>query len=179
MKTQLQTWIAIFWFLIGIAKAESHPKCQSLEAQPIKLEAWLSKRYRADFGYLRREFAAMGDTEVIIWEYPAENPSGAVAIGSCVPAFIGRYALQKALAYTKGVKSLVHQGFVHSHWMGIGTSLFSDWAQQPITRTQLNLLLSASLSTKEFHALYREFTTQDKTIFGFGMQIPNPKLMKD
>ena len=159
------------------AMAYPKPECRSLEEQPIKLEAWLSKQYRADFGYLRKEFAAIGDTEVVLWEYPAENPSEVIAIGRCVPAFIARYAIQKALTYTKGVKNLVHQGFLHPHWMGIGTNLFSEWAQQPVTPEQVKSLLDDTLSTREFQNLYRQYTNQDEMISGFGMQVPNPKLM--
>ena len=79
-------------------KGASQSGCRPFEEQSIKLETWLPKRYRVDLGYFRKEFATMGDTEVVLWLYPAENPSGVVAIGGCVTVFIARYAPQKTLA---------------------------------------------------------------------------------
>tara|TARA_B100000686_G_scaffold333643_1_gene399822 strand:- start:357 stop:983 length:627 start_codon:yes stop_codon:yes gene_type:complete len=164
-------------FAIFPEKIYASPECRSLEEQPIKFEAWLSKNYRADLAYLRKEFSAMGSTKVVLWEYPTKNPSGVVAIGRCVPAFIARYAIQKALTYTEGVKSLVNQGFLYQHWVGIGTNLFSEWAQQPVTPEQVKSLLDDTLSTREFQNLYRKYTNQEKMVYGFGIQVPNPKLM--
>ena len=152
-------------------------ECSPLKEQPIKFEAWLSKQYRKDLGYLHDEFSAMGNTEVLLWEYPTENPSGVVAIGRCVPAFIARHAIKKALIYTKGVKSLVNQNFLYQHWMGIGANIFSELAQQRVSQEQVKNLLDKTLNTKEFQDLYQKYTKQDKLIFGFGMQLPNPKLM--
>ena len=152
--------------------------CRPLDEQPVKLEAWLSKKYRDILPMLRNDFGQMGNTQVIFWVYPADNPSASVAIGRCVPAFIARHILQKAVAFTKGVKSLVHQGFVHPHWAGIGTSLFSELSQKKVNKNQVELLLNENLSTAEFHDLYRRFTKQDKMVNGFGLNLPNPKLMK-
>ena len=154
-------------------------KCAPLDQRPVKFEAWLSRKYKRDLSYLRREFGDMGDTRVALWIYPAENPSGSVAIGCCVPAFIARYALQKALAYTTGVKSLVHQEFVHPHWIGIGTSLFSELSQRPVTEEQARLLLNENLTTREFQNLYRGFTRQEEMVPAFGVIVPNPKKVSE
>ncbi len=39
--------------------------------------------------------------------------------------------------------------------------------------------MDPSLSSVEFQELYREFTVQKETVRGFGMVLPNPKLMKE
>ena len=70
-------------------------KYQSLDKLPVKFAAWLSKKYQIELIYLKRAFGAMGYTRVRLWLYPFENPSGAVAIGKCVPVFIACYALKK------------------------------------------------------------------------------------
>ena len=165
--------------LTSVSFAVAAPKCQPLDKRPVKLEAWLSKKYRGELPYLRKKFGAMGDTRVTLWLYPSENPSGSVAIGRCVPAFIARHALQRATTYTKGVKSLVHQSFLAPHWIGLGTSLFSELSQKPVTSKQVKTLLDDTLSTREFHALYRKYTEQDKVVPGFGIEVPNPKLMRE
>tara|TARA_B100000686_G_scaffold349455_1_gene442878 strand:+ start:2352 stop:2906 length:555 start_codon:yes stop_codon:yes gene_type:complete len=170
--------VGVVWLVIESDElVNAMPKCQPLDKRPVKLEVWLSKKYQGDFRYLRKEFGAMGDTKVALWLYPAENPSGSVAIGRCVPAFIARHALQRAMAHTKGVKSLVHQSFFSPHWIGVGTSLFSELSQKKVTTEQVDSLLDDTLTTREFQELYREYTEQEEVVMGFGIEIPNPKLM--
>ncbi len=92
--------ISIFLILIeltvtpGILYAEKN--CVSISHKPVKLEAWVSKRYEKDLKNIRKEFAEMGNTVVGLFVYPAENPSRIVAIGRCVPAYIARHILAKA-----------------------------------------------------------------------------------
>lgn len=161
------------------AQAESREVCPPVEEQPVKIEIWLPKRQEALFPVFRKELASMGHTRVFLWPYPAaENPSRVVAIGRCVPAYIARHALQQALEHFGAVKSLVHQKFVHDHWIGLGTSLFAESSQKPVTPAQLRRLLDPSLGTPEFQTLYRQFTVQDVTVPAFGLDLPNPKLMK-
>ena len=166
-------------FLASVSFAEENRNCQPLDAKPVKIEAWISKRFEKEWKQVRREFAEMGRTRVRLWVYPADNPSRVVAIGRCVPAYIAQHALKKTLDYYGEVNSLVHQGFISSHWIGVGTSLFADSSQQPITKKQLAKLLDASLGTPEFQELYRDLTRQDKKVQAFGLTLPNPKLLKE
>ena len=100
-----------------------------------------------------------------------------MAIGRCVPAYIAQHLLIQALKYSKGVSSLVHQGFVSSYWMGVDTSLFAENSQNKITGEQLMQLMGALLDTEKFQKLYREFTVQKETVKGFGLELPNPKYL--
>ena len=109
--------------------------CESISRKPVKLEAWVSKRYEKDLKKIRKEFGEMGNTVVGLFVYPAENPSRVVAVGRCVPAYIAQYILAKARKYSLGTTHLVRQGFVSSHWTGIGTSLFSENSMNAITRS--------------------------------------------
>lgn len=111
--------------------------------------------------------------------YPAENPSKMVAIGRCVPAYIARHTLQKAVEYYGGVNALVHQGFFSSNWIGVGTSLFAESSFQPIIQDQLTRLMEGSLDTRQFQSIYRQITRQKKKVKAFGLLLDNPKLMKD
>lgn len=171
--------VLIVLFLSIPASASSEVECESVDRKPVKIEAWMSKRYEKNFRSIRRDFAAMGDTRVALWVYPYENPSQIVAIGRCVPAYIARHSLQKAMEYTGGVSGLVHQGFVSSHWIGVGTSLFAENSLQPISADQLNQLMDESLDTDEFQQLYRSFTVQDEKVKAFGLMLDNPKMLKD
>jgi len=148
-----------------------------VEEKPVKIEAWMSKKYVRDFRTIRKQLAAMGNTRAFLWPYPGDNPSRVVAIGRCVPAYIARHALSQSLIYYGEINSLVHQKFVHDHWVGLGTSLFAENSQQPITAEQLTRLLDPSLGTLQFQELYRKLTVQDKQVPAFGQKLPNPKLM--
>ena len=73
---------AVVWVFAGgrFCKAKTL-ECPPIEHKPVKVEAWLSKQYEKELRQLRKEFAAMGNTCVTLWVYPAENPSKIVAIG--------------------------------------------------------------------------------------------------
>ena len=155
------------------------PGCSSIEEKPIKVEAWLSKQYKKNLHQLSKEFSAMGDTRVILWVYPAENPSKIVAIGRCFPAYIARHTLRKVMKYYGDVNALVHQGFFSTNWIGVGTSLFAENSLQPINSNELTRLMDDSLDTHQFQLLYRQLTIQEKKVKAFGLLLDNPKLMKD
>jgi len=155
------------------------PGCSSIEEKPVKVEAWMSKQYEKNLRQIRNEFSAMGNTRVTLWVYPAENPSKIVAIGSCVPSYIGRHMLRQAMEYSGGVNSLVNQGFFSSNWIGVGTSLFAESSLRPITQDQLIRLMDISLDTQQFQKIYRQLTTQQKKVKAFGLMLDNPKLLEN
>jgi len=70
--------------------------------------------------------------------------------------------LRKAMEYSGGVSSLVNQGFVSPHWIGVGRSLFAESSFRPVTQGQISRLIDVSLNTNQFQAIYRQFTTQEK-----------------
>ena len=122
----------------------------------------MSKQYEKSLRQIRNEFSAMGITRVTLWVYPTKNPSKIVAIGSCVPAYIGCHMLRKAIEYSGGVNSLAHQGFFSSNWIGVGTSLFAESSFRPVTKDQLTKLMDTSPDTQKFQAAYRQLTMQQK-----------------
>jgi hypothetical protein len=115
--------------------------CVSTNKKHVKIEAWLSKKFEKEYWNIRDEFREMGNTKVGLFIYPAENPSKIVAIGRCVPVYFAQYFLKKADKYSIGTTHLVNQGFVSSHWTGIGTSTFSENSMNPITPHQLSMLM--------------------------------------
>jgi hypothetical protein len=178
---KLPNLINVFLLLVlvvvfpGYAFGEKN--CESISHKPVKLEAWLSKRYEKDLRNIRKEFGEMGNTVVGLFVYPAENPSRVVAIGRCVPAYIAQHILAKARKYSLGTTHLVHQGFISSHWTGIGTSLFSENSMNAITPEHLAQLLDDSLDTESFQQMYRALTLQPKKVPAFGLLLDNPKYM--
>jgi hypothetical protein len=179
MSVRVAGVLAVPIFLVlGATPGYGEEACRPVEEQPVKIEAWVSKKDRKDYRTLRRRFEAMGTTYATLWPYPGKNPSRVVAIGRCVPAYIARHALREALIYYGEVNSLVHQSFISGHWIGLGTSLFAENSQQPINKQQLRDLLDPKLDTFQFQELYQQLTAQDEQVSAFGQMLPNPKLMK-
>ena len=181
----ISRWFLVFFlcvfgplFLWVLTSAAMSRDCSPLEEKPIKVEAWMSKQYEKSLRQIRKEFSAMGDTLVTLWVYPAKNPSKIVAIGSCVPAYIGRHILRKAMEYSGGVNSLVNQGFISSNWIGVGTSLFAESSFRKITQDQLSMLMDTSLDTQHFQSIYQQLTMQQKKVKAFGLMLKNPKLLE-
>ncbi len=160
---------------IGHAKEN----CSPISRKPVKVEAWISKKFEKDYRNIRREFAEMGNTKVGLFIYPAENPSRVVAIGRCVPAYMAQHFMKKAWKYSLGTTHLVHQGFVSSHWAGVGTSLFSENSMTAITPQQLNQLMDDTLDTESFQKMYRTLTVQKEKVPAFGLMLDNPKLIRE
>ena len=178
-------WLLIFFvsvflvlFLWVSTSTAMNPDCSPVEEKSVKVEAWMSKQYEKNLRQIRKEFSAMGDTLVTLWVYPAKNPSKIVAIGSCVPAYIGRHILRKAMEYSGGVNSLVNQGFISSNWIGVGTSLFAESSFRKITQDQLSMLMDTSLDTQHFQSIYQQLTMQQKKVKAFGLMLKNPKLLE-
>ena len=151
--------------------------CVSTNKKHVKIEAWLSKKFEKEYWNIRDEFREMGNTKVGLFIYPAENPSKVVAIGRCVPVYLAQYFLKKADKYSIGTTHLVNQGFVSSHWTGIGTSMFSENSMNPITPDQLAMLMDETLDTESFQQIYRSFTVQKEKVPVFGLILDNPKLL--
>ena len=151
--------------------------CVSTNKKHVKIEAWLSKKFEKEYWNIRDEFREMGNTKVGLFIYPAENPSKIVAIGRCVPVYLAQYFLKKADKYSIGTTHLVNQGFVSSHWTGIGTSMFSENSMNPITPHQLSMLMDETLDTESFQKIYRSFTVQKEKVPAFGLILDNPKLL--
>ena len=136
-RTRINVFLILIALTVTPGTVFAEKDCESISRKPVKLEAWVSKRYEKDLKKIRKEFGEMGNTVVGLFVYPAENPSRVVAVGRCVPAYIAQYILAKARKYSLGTTHLVRQGFISSHWTGIGTSLFSENSMNAITPEQL------------------------------------------
>lgn len=95
------------------------------------------------------------------------------------PLNIARHTIRKAMDYSGSVNALVHQGFISSHWIGVGTSMFAENSLQPINLNDLTRLMDGSLDIHQFQSLYRQLTIQEKKVKAFGLMLDNSKLMQD
>ena len=180
MKTiYLSLYVFVLFLTSTINASFAKESCLEIPKNKVRVEAWLSKKYEKNYFDIKKEFKEMGRARVGLFIYPAENPSRIVAIGRCVPVHLAQHFLKKAEKYSIGTTHLVNQGFVSSHWSGLGSSLFSENSMNPITPDQLALLKEENLDTQSFHALYKSFTVQKKKVPAFGLILDNPKLLSE
>ena len=176
---KIYLWISLIITIIFLTTNVGYAKedCLTINKKNAKVEIWLSKKYEKDYRNILQEFKEMGNTKVGLFIYPAENPSRIVAIGRCVPVHIAQHFLKKAEKYALGTTHLVNQGFVSSHWSGLGTSLFSEHSMNAINQQQLTMLMDENLDTQSFQKLYQSLTIQKSKAPAFGLMVDNPKLL--
>ena len=162
-----------FLFLSGPAQAQE--KCQPLDKKRIKIEGYISKKFRKQRKAIFKEFTELGNSKAALRVYPMGETSKVIAIGKCVPVHIAQHVIKKAMEYSTGVESLVQQQFVHGHWMGVGVTIFDEPSQQLVSAEQVKLMLDPALSSEEFHKLYRKLSVPNKLTPFFGLQVPNVK----
>ena len=179
IKTQLKFFFIFAVFGIELVEipfslqAGEMPKCQSIHKKPIKIEAWIAKKFKKEKKTIKKELASLGNTKVILRVFPMKEPAHVVAIGKCVPAYLARHVLKNAMKYAGGVEMLVDQNLFSNHWVGIGTMNFDEYSQRKITPKQLKSLLDESLTTQTFQKLIAEYSTPRDTFKAFGREVPN------
>ena len=168
--------LGILAFFLKPMVTQAETECQTVKKKKVKVEGYISKKFRKERKKIAKEFIEMGDTRTALRAFPMGKTSDVVAVGRCVPAYIARHVLTTAIKYTGGVGNLVVQDFIHSHWIAIGTTMFDEPSQQKVTPEQVNQLLNPRLDDKEFHALYRKFSKQNELVPFFGLDVPNAKI---
>ncbi|MZG53426.1 MAG: hypothetical protein F3743_07765 [Nitrospinae bacterium] len=161
--------------LFSAGPAPAQEKCEPLDKKQIKIEGYISKKFRKQRKAIFKEFTEMGNSKSVLRVYPMGETSKVIAIGKCVPVHIAQHVIKKAMKYSTGVESLVQQQFVHGHWIGVGVTIFDEPSQQLVSSEQVKQLLNPELSSEEFHQLYRKLSVPNELTPFFGLQVPNIK----
>jgi hypothetical protein len=130
--------------------------------QKILVEIFLAPDRKGDIAAIKKEFAAVSITKVRTQFFKLGNPPENIAFGPNIPADIARLAIRLALSYNRGIKLLLPEERIRTDYIAIGTSIFDESFQRPITPEQLKQLSDPSLTTDQFHALYRKITREDQ-----------------
>jgi hypothetical protein len=128
----------------------------------ILVETFLSNDHKGDIDAIKKEFAAVSITKVRPQVFKLGNPPENIALGPNIPADVARLAIRLALSYNHGIKLLLPEERIRTDYIAIGTSIFDESFQKPITPEQLKQLSDPSLTTEQFHALYRHITKEDR-----------------
>ncbi len=172
--------VCLMLWMAGAAQAAEAPKpCEPVETKGVKVEGYISKKFKRQKRAIIKEFKEIGHTRTAIRPFPMGDTSKVIGIGRCVPAYIARHVMATTLKYTSGIESLVNQAFLHTHWIGIAATMFDEPSQQVVTQEQVKQLMNPALGDEEFHALYRKFSIQDETVPYFGLTPKNAKKVKE
>ena len=168
----------IIFSFFSIDPVRAREKCEPLDKKKIKIEGYISKKFRKQRKAIFKEFTELGNSKSVLRVYPMGETSKVIAIGKCVPVHIAQHVIKKAIKYSTGVESLVQQQFVHGHWIGVGVTIFDEPSQQLVSSDQVKQLLNPELSSEDFHQLYRKMSIPNELTPFFGLQVPNVKTAK-
>ena len=130
----------------------------------ILVEIFLAAQHKEDLPEIKKKFGAVSISinRVRAQFFKLGNPPQNIAIGRNVPASTARLAIQIAIQYNQGIKYLLAEERLATDYIAIGTSMFDELLQIPIAPEDLERLSDPSLSTPQFHTLYRHLTGEDK-----------------
>lgn len=162
--------------VVGVSPVFAEEKCEPVDKKKIKIEGYISKSFRKQRKQIFKEFGELGSTRVALRVYPMGETSKVIAVGRCVPAYIAQHIIRKSMEYSTGVESLVQQQFLHTHWVGVGVTMFDEPSQQFVSAKQVQQLLKQDISDEEFHILYRKLSVPNDLVPFFGLKSPNIKI---
>lgn len=122
----------------------------------ILVELFLALDRKTDLDAIKKEFAAVGVTKVRQKFFQVGNPPTNLAIGRNVPAPIARLAIRLAKTYNRDITLLLPEERLAFDYIAFGTSIFDESFQIPVSADNLARLADPSLTTEQFHALYRQ-----------------------
>jgi hypothetical protein len=146
--------------------ADSTPTPPTAEAVPadILIEVFLAPEQREAIPVIKKEFEALAITRIRPQVFRLGNPPKNIAIGKDVPAPVARLALRLAVDYNRGVEFLLPEYRYFPKHIVIGSSAFDEASQIPIKHEDLQQLREPSLTTEQFHTLYRKLTGEDQRL---------------
>jgi hypothetical protein len=143
---------------------------QENKDKPTTVEIVLARKWRDNLEEVKQSFTAADDAlKVRIKFFPFLDPPLNLGIGKCVSAERARLAIREAIAYNGGVDRLIMQDIMPHHWIKIGSTDTSELTWIPVGPEELARLTNPTLSTDQFHDLYRQLARQKEKRLPFGM----------
>ncbi|MBN4054850.1 hypothetical protein JYT87_03985 [Nitrospira defluvii] len=137
---------------------------EPLKPEDIKVEMFLAKKWKKDDKIIKGRLKEASVKRIIIQYFRFGDPPTNIVIGKDIPADIARLAINIALTYNKDIKTILPEFRFFPHYIAIGSSAFDEQAEIPIFPEDLARLRDPSLSTEEFHTLYRSLTGEDQEL---------------
>ena len=137
----------------------SDPVFSAEPALKGRVEVTLAAKHRPQTDAIKKEFAEAGFQNVHIQFVKMKQAPPNIGLGREVPADFARAAIRLALKYNNAVTILLPRYLFTPKFITIASSNFDDTVEFPIDQEALAQLQDPSLSTEQFHALYRKLTT--------------------
>ncbi len=129
----------------------------------ILVEIFLARDQKTHWEAIRKEFESVSIVKVRPKFFPLGHPPENIAIGKNISAPIARLAIRLAVTYNRDVKLLLPEKRLAANYLAIGTSIFDESFQVPITPEDLRRLSDPALTTEQFHLLYRRLTGEESS----------------
>jgi hypothetical protein len=146
---------AAFLFFAGVASGAESVDTRSVS----RVEIVVANQYKDHLDSLRQEFVEAGLVNVHVQVARRGSPPTNIGLGSQVPADKAREVIRLALKYNHGVSILLPERLFPPRFVTIASSNFDDTVEYPIQNEDLAHLLDTSLTTEQFHELYRRLTS--------------------
>lgn len=127
-----------------------------------RVEVILANEYRKDAEAITQEFEQAGLSNVHVQFLRLGQPPPNIGLGRQVSVERARQALRLAVKYNRAVKILLPSYLFPPNFITIASSNFDDTVEFPIDGEALRRLQDPSLTTEQFHELYRRLTTPKK-----------------
>jgi hypothetical protein len=124
-----------------------------------RIEVVLASQYKHQVEALTEEFAQAGMANVHFQFARQGQPPPNIGMGRAVPADKAREAIRLALKYNLDVGILLPERLFPPRFVTIASSNYDDTVEYPILNEDLVHLLDTSLTTEQFHELYRQLTS--------------------
>jgi hypothetical protein len=124
-----------------------------------RVEVVLASQYKNQVAALTEEFTQAGMANVHFQFFRQGQPPQNIGLGRDVPADKAREAIRLALKYNHAVSILLPERLFPPRFVMIASSNFDDTVECPILNEDLAHLLDTSLTTEQFHELYRRLTS--------------------
>ena len=124
-----------------------------------RIEVVLASQYKNQVAALTEEFVQAGMANVHFQFARHGQPPQNIGMGRAVPAEQAREAIRLALKYNLGVGILLPERLFPPRFVTIASSNYDDTVEYPISKEDLAHLLDPSLTSEQFHELYRQLTS--------------------
>ena len=121
-------------------------------------DIFLSPDHKEDWKTIKKAFEAHSIHKVKAQFFRKGNPPTNVQIGGDIPVEVARMVIELAMQYNRGVTDLLPQFRFFPNQISIGTSAFDESVPVAVRPEEVERLRDPSLSTSEFHRLYRTLT---------------------
>jgi hypothetical protein len=124
-----------------------------------RVEVVLAREYKNQIATVTEEFVQAGMPNVHFQFFRQGQPPQNIGLGRDVPADKAREAIRLALKYNLGVGILLPERLFPPRFVTIASSNYDDTVEYPIDQATLAQLQNQTLTTEEFHRVYRELTS--------------------